>query len=105
MQSPYIERSEKRRFRIRRGKIAEHMRYMICIAFVLLPAGLARTLGYSFDVSQSASQMACLVLIDLCLVSLVIIDHRRRAPTQPYAVAVAAYLIIETGWLCLGRPV
>jgi hypothetical protein len=92
-------------FRIQRGNVAEHMRYMICIALVLLPAGLARTLGYWFEVSQSDSQLACLALIDFCLVSLIIMDRRRRASTQPYAIALAAYLIIETGWLSLGRPV
>jgi hypothetical protein len=31
---------------IRRRDIATHMRCIICIALVLLPAGLARTLGY-----------------------------------------------------------
>ena len=35
--------------RIRRGDVAEHMRYMICIVLVLLPAGLARTFGYWFE--------------------------------------------------------
>jgi hypothetical protein len=91
--------------RIRRRNVAEHMRYMICIALALLPAGLARTLGYWFEVSQSTSQLACLALIDFCLISLAIIDQRRRASSQPYAVALAAYLIVEAGWLSLGRPV
>jgi membrane protein YdbS with pleckstrin-like domain len=53
--------------RIRKRDIAQHMRYMICIALVLLPAGLARTLGYWFGARQSTSQTVCLALIDLCL--------------------------------------
>jgi hypothetical protein len=92
-------------FRIRQRNVGEHMRYMICIALALSPAGSARTLGYWFGVRQSTSQFACLALIDLCLISLVIIDQRRGASTQPYAAALAAYLIIEAAWLSLGRPV
>jgi hypothetical protein len=91
--------------RIRRRNVSEHMGYMICIALVLLPAGLARTLGYWFDVSQSSSQTACLVVINLCLISLLIFDLRRRVSARPYAVALASYLIIEAGWVSLGRPV
>lgn len=91
--------------RIRRRDVAQHMRYMICIALVLLPAGLARTLGYWFDVSQASSQAVCLIVIDLCLISLIAFDRSRRVSAQPYAVALAAYLIIEAGWLSLGRPV
>jgi hypothetical protein len=91
--------------RIRRRNVAEHMRYMICIALALLPAGLARTLGYGFDVSQSNSQFTCLALIDFSLILLIIVDRRRHAPSQPFAVALAAYLVIEAGWLYMGRPV
>jgi len=91
--------------RIRKRDIAEHMRYMICIALVLLPAGLARTLGYWFGVNQAASQTVCLALIDLCLFSLIVFDRRRDLGARPYIVALAAYLIVETGWLALGRPV
>ena len=49
---------------IRQRDVAAHMRYMICITLVLLPAGLARTLGYWFHVRQASSQTACLALID-----------------------------------------
>jgi hypothetical protein len=91
--------------RIQKRDSAEHMRYMICIALVLLPAGLARTLGYWFGVSQAASQTACLALIDLCLISLIVFDRRRHFAARPYIVALAAYLIVEAGWFALGRPV
>ena len=91
--------------RIRKRDIAEHLRYMICIALVLLPAGLARTLGYWFGVNQSTSQSVCLTLIDLCLIALIFFDRRRGFVARPYIVALAAYLIMETGWLALGRPV
>jgi hypothetical protein len=91
--------------RILKRDIAEHMRYMICIALVLLPAGLARTLGYWFGVNQRTAQAVCLALIDLCLISLIVFDRRRHFPLRPYVVALAAYVIVETGWLALGRPV
>jgi hypothetical protein len=91
--------------RIRKRDIAEHMRYMICIALVLLPAGLARTLGYWFGVNQKASQTVCLAVIDLCLISLIAFDRHRHLAARPYVVALAAYGIVEAGWFALGRPV
>lgn len=91
--------------RIHRRDVAEHMRYMICIALVLLPAGLARTLGYWFGVGQVSSQTVCLAVIDLSLVSLILFDRRRHLASRPYSVALAAYFMVETGWIALGRPV
>jgi hypothetical protein len=84
---------------------AAHMRYMICIALVLLPAGLARVLGYWCGISQSASQAICLAVIDVALVGLIIFDKRRRLAALPYLIALASYAAVETGWICLGRPV
>jgi len=91
--------------RIQKRDIAGHMRYMICIALVLLPAGLARTLGYWFGVNQATSQTVCLALIDLCLISLIVFDFRRHVAARPYIVALSVYVIVETGWLAMGRPV
>jgi hypothetical protein len=91
--------------RILKRDTAEHMRYMIRVALVLLPAGLARTLGYWFDVSQRTSQTVCLALIDLRLIFLIVFDRRRHFAGRPYVAALAAYLIVEMGWLALGRPV
>jgi len=91
--------------RIHRRDVAEHMRYMICIALVLLPAGLARTLGYWFDVTQVSSQTVCLAVIDLSLISLILFDRRRHFASRPYILALAAYFMVEAGWIVLGRPV
>jgi hypothetical protein len=90
---------------IRRRDVATHMRYMICIALVLLPAGLARTFGYWFNLRQSLSQTYCLMLIDLCLIFLIWFDRHRYVVARPYIKALAAYLAIEGTWLALGRPV
>ena len=91
--------------RIHQRNVAEHMRYMICIALVLLPAGLARTLGYWFDVSQVSSQTVCLAVIDLSLASLILFDRRRHLSSRPTEIALAAYLVVDLGWMALGRPV
>ena len=90
---------------IKRHDVAAHMRYMICIALVLLPAGLARTFGYWFGVGQSLSQTYCLIMIDLCLIGLVWFDRNRRLAVRPYIQALAAYAVIEVSWVALGRPV
>lgn len=91
--------------RARRHDVAEHLRYMICIALVLLPAGLSRTLGYWFNVRQRSSQTVCFAVIDLCLLALIAFDRKRSGASRPFLVAIAAYLAVETGWIALGRPV
>ena len=90
---------------IRRHDVATHMRCMIGIALVLLPAGLARALGYWFNVRQSSSQTVCLALIDLSLLALIGFDRRRRSNAGPYLALLAAYVVFEAIWITLGRPV
>jgi hypothetical protein len=89
---------------IRRHEVAAHMRYMICIALVLLPAGLARILGYWFDIKQSVSQTCCMVVIDLCLIGLIWFDRSRHLAARPYIQALGAYIAIEASWVAIGRP-
>jgi hypothetical protein len=91
--------------RIQRRDVAAHMRYMICTALVLLPAGFARVLGYWFGFRQSSSQTACCGVIVLWFVALITLDRRRGYAARPYIVALLAYLVIEAGWFALGRPV
>ena len=90
---------------IRQRDVATHMRCMICIALVLLPAGLARTLGYWFHMRQASSQTVCLVFIDALLLVLIVFDARRRFVVRPYALVLFAYVVIEAVWVTLGRPV
>jgi hypothetical protein len=90
---------------IRQRDIATHMRCMICIALVVLPAGLARIFGYWLNVRQSWSQAVCLVVIDVSLVALIVFDIRRRSSFRVYAVVLSVYTVIEALWLALGRPV
>lgn len=90
---------------IRSRNVAAHMRYMICIVLVVLPAGLARTLGYWFNFRQSTSQTICLALIDIFLAALIVFDNRSARPVKPYLATLMTYLVIEAIWLSLGRPV
>ena len=91
--------------RIRKGDVAAHLRYMICIAIVLVPAGFSRMLGYLFDIRLRSSASASLLLVDACLVALILYDRRRHAASGAYWLTLGSLLAIEAGWYALGRPV
>jgi hypothetical protein len=91
--------------RIQKRDVPSHMRYMICIALFLLPAGLARTLGYWFNVGLATSQTICLAVIETCLAVLIAFDIRRQLNALPYIMAFLAYNVTAIVWLTLGRPV
>ncbi len=90
---------------IRTRDVAAHMRYMICIVLVVLPAGLARTLGYWLNFRQSSSQTICLGLITAILLALIALDKRGGRPARPYVTTLVAYIVIEAVWFWLGCPV
>jgi hypothetical protein len=91
--------------RIQKRDVPAHMRYMICIALFLLPAGLARTFGYWFNFKQMMSQTICLAVIEACLAVLIAFDIRRQLNARPYVVAFLAYNATAVVWIVLGRPV
>jgi hypothetical protein len=91
--------------RIQKRDVPAHMRYMICIALFLLPAGLARTFGYWFNFRQVTSQTISLVVIETCLAALIAFDIRRQLNARPYVVAFLAYNATALVWIVLGRPV
>jgi hypothetical protein len=91
--------------RIQKRDVPAHMRYMICIALFLLPAGLSRTQGYLFGVRQVTSQTISLVVIETCLAALIAFDIRRQLNARPYVVAFFAYNATAVVWIALGRPV
>jgi len=91
--------------RIQKRDVPAHMRYMICIALFLLPAGLARTLGYWFNLRQVTSQTISLAVIETCLAALFAFDIRRQFNARPYIVAFLAYNATALVWIALGRPV
>ncbi len=91
--------------RIQKRDVAAHMRYMICIAIFLLPAGLARILGYRFSMRQVTSQTICAAVIEICLAALIAFDTRRQLNARPYVVAFLAYNATTVVWIALGRPI
>jgi O-antigen/teichoic acid export membrane protein len=91
--------------RIQKHDVPAHMRYMISIALFLLPAGLARTLGYWFDMKQATSQTISLAVIETCLAALIAFDIRRQFNARPYVVAFLSYNATAVVWIALGRPV
>jgi hypothetical protein len=91
--------------RIQKRDVPAHMRYMICIALFLLPAGLARTLGYWFNFRQVTSQTISLAVIEMCLAALIAFDIRRQLNARPYVVAFLVYNATAVVWIALGRPV
>jgi O-antigen/teichoic acid export membrane protein len=91
--------------RVKKNDGRAHMRYMICMALFLMPAGLARTFGYWFKLGQSTSQTICLLVIEGCIAALVTFDIRRRLNARPYVVACLAYNATAIVWIALGRPV
>jgi O-antigen/teichoic acid export membrane protein len=91
--------------RIQKRDVPAHMRYMISIALFLLPAGLARILGYWFDMKQVASQTISLAVIETCLAALIAFDIRRHSNPQPYVIAFLSYNATAIVWIALGRPV
>jgi hypothetical protein len=72
---------------------------------LLLPAGLARTLGYGFDVRQVTSQSVFAALNLLLLGALAIHDWRARKDHAVYGFAFTGYITMLTDWAILGRPV
>lgn len=91
--------------RIQKRDVPAHMRYMICIALFLLPAGLARTFGYWFNLRQVTAQTICLVIIETSLAALIAFDIRRQLNARPYMVAFLAYNATALVWIAIGRPV
>jgi hypothetical protein len=89
----------------RRREIDVHWRLIFCIILLLLPAGLARTLGYWFEISQANSQSVCIALNAAALVTLTIHDIRAHKRWAVYALALSAYIPMAAGWFILGRPV
>jgi hypothetical protein len=85
--------------------VAAHLRYMLCSAIVLTPAGLSRLLGYRFEIPQAVCQTVSFTVIDVVLLGLIAFDRQRGLASRPYVVAFAAYALFEAGWLALGRPV
>ncbi|HUP06488.1 MAG TPA: hypothetical protein VMU47_05015 [Caldimonas sp.] len=91
--------------RIRQRNVGAHLRYVVCSAIVLLPAGLSRLLGFGFDIPQGTGQIVSFAAIDLVLLGLIAYDRRHGLSHRPYALALVACALFEGGWTALGFPV
>lgn len=82
-----------------------HWRWMAFVVVLLLPAGLARTLGFWFDVPQKTSQSFCMFFNAALLAAFWVRDRVARKSLAPFSSALLAYATVAVGWCILGRPV
>ena len=88
-----------------RRNIGAHWRWMAFVLVLLLPAGLARTLGYWFDIPQKESQSICMLVNGAVLTTFLLRDRVARRSTLVFSYASSAYAAVAAGWYMLGRPV
>lgn len=88
-----------------RRDISAHWRLIVCIVFLLLPAGLSRALGYWFEFPQVSAQSACMVVNLAAAGMLIARDVRTHRRTSVFVKALACYVPVAVGWLVLGRPI
>ena len=91
--------------RILARDVASHLRYMLCGAIAMAPAGLSRLLGYGFDIGQVVSQTVSFTVIDVVLLGLMAFNRRRGLASRPYVLTLIVYALFEGGWVALGRPI
>jgi hypothetical protein len=88
-----------------RRNIPVHMRYMIAVAFIVAPAGVARVLGYWFEVPRYASGLASNALLDVVLIALILFDRRNHLNFRPYVLVLALFVLSHAAFFFLGMPV
>ncbi len=89
----------------KRRDVAAHMRYMIVVALIVAPAGIARILGYWFDVPRYASGLASNALIDAGIIALILFDRRNHLDYRPYLRVLPLLLLAHMAFAILARPV
>jgi uncharacterized membrane protein len=82
-----------------------HMRYMIAVALIVAPAGIARVLGYWFEVPRYASGLASNALLDAVLIALILYDRRHHLNFRPYLLVLPLFVLSHAAFAVLGRPV
>lgn len=87
-----------------RRDVPVHMRYMIAVALTVAPAGIARVLGYWYEVPRYASGLASNALLDAVLIALILFDRRNRLNYRPYMLVLTLFLVSHAAFAVLGRP-
>jgi hypothetical protein len=90
---------------LNRRNVPVHMRYMIAVALIVAPAGIARVLGYWFDVPRYASGLASNALLDIVLIALILFDRRNHLNYRPYLLALPVFLLSHAAFAVIARPV
>jgi hypothetical protein len=89
---------------LNRCHVPVHMRYMIAVALIVAPAGIARVLGYWFEVPRYASGVASNALIDAVLIALILFDRRNHLNYRPYMLVLPLFALSHAAFAILGRP-
>jgi hypothetical protein len=89
---------------LNRRNVPAHMRYMIAVALIVAPAGIARVLGYWFDVPRYASGLASNALLDAVLIALILFDRRNHLNYRPYLLVLPLFALSHAAFAVLARP-
>jgi hypothetical protein len=89
---------------LNRRNIPAHMRYMIAVALVVAPAGIARVLGYWFDVPRYESGLVSDAFLDAVVIALILFDRRNRLDYRPYLSVLALFLLSHAAFAVLAKP-
>jgi uncharacterized membrane protein len=89
---------------LNRRNVPVHMRYMIAVALIVAPAGIARVLGYWFDVPRYASGLASNALLDVVLIALLLFDRRNHLNYRPYLLVLPLFALSHAAFAFLGMP-
>lgn len=89
---------------LNRRNVAAHMRYMIAVALIVAPAGIARVLGYWFDVPRYPSGLASNALLDAVLIALILFDRRKHLNFRPYLLVLPLFVLSHVVYAFVGSP-
>jgi uncharacterized membrane protein YozB (DUF420 family) len=89
---------------LHRRNVPVHMRYMIAVALIVAPAGIARVLGYWFEVPRYASGLASNALLDAIVIALILFDRRHHLNFRPYLLVLPLFVLSHAAFAFLGRP-
>lgn len=89
---------------LNRRNVPAHMRYMIAVALIAAPAGIARVLGYWFEVPRYASGLASNALLDIVLIALILFDRRNHLNYRPYMLVLPLFVLSHAAFAVLARP-
>lgn len=92
-------------FSIRKGNVALHMRWMICLFLEFIPPTFGRTLGYWFGIRQLYTYSISIGFGATILILLVIADKKKKMNYAPYLVALSLYVVVNAVWLAIGHPI